>query len=279
MDSLDNFLAFFADMASWQKLAWLLTVLVFCWVLERLVPLADLKYRKWKHAGVNFVFLGFTMVINFAFGFLILMVCGWTGTADFGLLAMLDLPTWGALLVTVLALDFFAQYVSHYMLHHIPVLFKFHRIHHSDTKVDATTGTRHHPGDFVVREIMSVFVVLLLGAPLSFYVFYRMLTVFFGYTSHANIKFPRVLDRTLGWILITPNIHKFHHHEEQHWTDTNFGNIFSFWDRIFGTLVIDDPNKVVYGLDIMDGSRDEDIGYQLKSPFDSRIQSPKSAEQ
>lgn len=276
MNSLDNFLAFFADLASWQKFVWLLCVLTFCWILERLVPLADLKYRKWKHAGVNFVFLAFTAVINFAFGILILQVCGWTEAADFGLLALLDLPTWAALLVTVMALDFFAQYVSHYMLHHVPILFKFHRIHHSDTKVDATTGTRHHPGDFVVREIMSLGVVLLLGAPLAFYMFYRMATIFFGYTSHANFKFPRALDTTLGWVFITPNIHKFHHHEEQHWTDTNFGNIFSFWDRIFGTLVIDDPNKVVYGLDIMDGSRDEDIGYQLTSPFDSSIQSPSS---
>lgn len=275
MNTLDSLLVFFDDMASWQKLVWIAAVLTFCWTLERLVPLAQFNYRKWHHAGINFIFLSFTMVINFGFGFINLWVCNWTQVNEFGLLSMLTLPVWAELLMTVMVLDLFAQYVSHYLLHHVPFLFRFHRIHHSDTKVDATTGTRHHPGDFVVREIMSVGVVLLLGAPMSYYVFYRMATVFFGYTSHANFAFPRVLDRTLGWVFITPNIHKFHHHEERHWTDTNFGNIFSFWDRLFGTLVIDDPKKVVYGLDIMDASRDEDVAYQLKSPFNASIQSPK----
>lgn len=272
--SLDTVLAFFAHMENWQKLAWIATVLTFCWLLEHWRPLAQFEYQKWRHAAVNFTLLGFTMVINFLFGFLVLAVNGWTEANAFGLLAMLQLPIWVELLITVMALDFFAQYVSHYLLHHVPVLFKFHRIHHSDTKVDATTATRHHPGDFVVREIMALGVVLLLGAPLSYYVLYRMLTVFFGYTSHANIALPRWLDDTLGWVLITPNIHKFHHHQEQVWTDTNFGNIFSFWDRIFGTLVIDDTSKVRYGLDVMDDERDEDLLYQLVSPFDASIQSP-----
>ena len=75
----------------------------------------------------------------------------------------------------------------------------------------------------------------------------------------------------MSYILITPNMHKFHHHFERPWTDSNFGNIFSFWDRIFGTLVYDDPHKVKYGLDVLDGSLDENIGYQLQIPIDKSI--------
>ena len=67
-------------------------------------------------------------------------------------------------------------------------------------------------------------------------------------------------------------MHKFHHHFERPWTDTNFGNIFSFWDRMFGTMVYDDPKQVQFGLDVLDDSRDQDIMYQLKVPFDSSIQ-------
>ena len=72
-------------------------------------------------------------------------------------------------------------------------------------------------------------------------------------------------------VFITPNMHKFHHHFERPWTDTNFGNIFSFWDRIFGTFIYDDPKQVQYGVDVVDPSKSEDVLYQFKLPFDSSI--------
>ena len=75
----------------------------------------------------------------------------------------------------------------------------------------------------------------------------------------------------MSLIFITPNMHKFHHHFERPWTDTNFGNIFSFWDRIFGTFVYGNPNKVIYGLDVLDGKLDENVGYQFKVPFNKEI--------
>ena len=89
--------------------------------------------------------------------------------------------------------------------------------------------------------------------PFAFYVVYRVASIFFTYFSHANVNVPKWIDKPLSLVFITPNMHKFHHHFERPWTDTNFGNIFSFWDRIFGTLVYDDPKKVVYGLDVLDG--------------------------
>jgi len=66
-------------------------------------------------------------------------------------------------------------------------------------------------------------------------------------------------------------MHKFHHHFERPWTDTNFGNIFSFWDRIFGTFAYDDPKKIRYGLDVLEQKPDENIGYQLRLPFDKSV--------
>lgn len=268
---MDTFLDFFATMPSWQKLLWVAIVLSFCWLLEFVIPMFEFGYKKWRHAGVNLTFLMFSMLINLVFSIAMVFVAHWTAAAQFGLLHLVEMPIWAALLTTVVVLDFTAQYLAHYLLHKIPFLFRFHMVHHSDTKVDATTATRHHPGDYVFREILSLGVVFFVGAPLEYYIFYRMLTLFFGYTSHANIVFPRWLDGTLGWLLITPNIHKFHHHQEVHWTDSNYGNILSIWDRIFGTLVVDDPRKVVYGLDVVDGKYDEDILYQLHLPFNSDV--------
>jgi len=144
-------------------------------------------------------------------------------------------------------------------------------IHHSDTHVDATTGTRHHPGDYVFREIFALAAILITGIPLAYYLFYRIMTIFFAYFTHANISLPHGLDKAMSYVFVTPDMHKFHHHYERPWTDTNFGNIFSFWDRIFGTMVYDDPKQIQFGLDMLDDTKDQNIGYQLMVPFNKDI--------
>lgn len=258
-------------MPSWQKLIWILVCLLFSWSLESSFPLFNLKYKKWKHAAVNLIFLATTLVINFIFGIATISVFKYITINQIGFLYLVELPIWAELLIAILFLDFFAQYVVHFLLHKIKWMWKFHMIHHSDTKVDATTGTRHHPGDYMMREVFALAAVILLGAPFAFYMVYRIATIFFTYFTHANITMPDWLDKTLSYVFVTPYTHKFHHHFERPWTDTNFGNIFSLWDRIFGTFVYDDPKKIIYGLDVLDGKLDENVGYQFKVPFDSTI--------
>ncbi len=268
---MDNFLHFFEVMPTWQKLAWVLGCLMFNWVLEAMAPLVRFTYSKWKHAGVNLVFLGTSMLINLVFGLATVGIFNWIGNNNIGLLNYIDLPVWAELLIAVMALDLIAQYYVHFLLHKYKWMWKFHMIHHSDSKVDATTGTRHHPGDYVLREVFALLAIVMVGAPLAYYVVYRIATIFFAYLTHANIVVPYWLDKPLSWIFITPNMHKFHHHFERPWTDSNFGNMFSFWDRIFGTLVYDDPRKIKYGLDVLDETLDENVGYQFKIPFDNSI--------
>ena len=144
-------------------------------------------------------------------------------------------------------------------------------VHHSDTEVDVTTGTRHHPGDYVLREVFALGAILIAGIPFSYYIFYRMATIFFGYFTHANIRLPQWLDKGLSYVIVTPDMHKFHHHFERPWTDTNFGNIFSIWDRLFGTFVYGDPKQIKYGLDVLDDAKDENIRYQLNLPLDRTV--------
>lgn len=268
---MESFLLFFEQMPSWQKLIWIIICLLFSWSLEGFFPLFDLQYKKWKHAGVNFIFLATTLIINLLFGIATVSTFNYITINEIGLLHLTELPIWLELLIALFFLDFLAQYLVHYLLHKIRWMWKFHMIHHSDTKVDATTGTRHHPGDYVLREVFALMAVLLLGAPFAFYMIYRIVTIFFTYITHANIIMPIWLDKILSTVFITPNMHKFHHHFERPWTDTNFGNIFSFWDRLFGTFVYDDPKKIVYGLDVLDGKLDEDVFYQFKVPFDNTI--------
>ncbi|MCR9286986.1 MAG: sterol desaturase family protein [Bacteroidetes bacterium] len=268
---MEAFLNFFEMMSNSYKLGWIFVCLLISWGIEGLAPLVRFEYKKWKHAAVNLIFLATSLVINLLFGLATVGIFVWLADAQFGFLYLIDLPIWAELIIAVMFLDFVAQYVAHYILHTVAWMWKFHMVHHSDTKVDATTGTRHHPGDYLIREVFSLAAIVLSGMPIAFYIFYRIATIFFAYFSHSNINMPLWLDKALSWVIITPNMHKFHHHFERPWTDTNFGNIFSFWDRIFGTLVYDDPRKVKYGLDVLDDQLDQDVLYQFKVPFDKSI--------
>jgi sterol desaturase/sphingolipid hydroxylase (fatty acid hydroxylase superfamily) len=268
---MGRFLDVFADMSSGQKLVWVFLCLTLFWVLEGAVPLVRFEYAKWKHARVNLFFLATSLLINASFTAATAGVYVWAELHGYGLLRLVEWPFWVELLLAVLALDLVAQWFAHYLLHRVKWMWKLHLVHHSDTHVDATTGTRHHPGDYVVRELFSLATVLICGIPLAAYVFYRIVTIFFTYFTHANIAVPTWIDRPLSWVFVTPNMHKFHHHVERPWTDSNFGNVFSLWDRLFGTLVYDDPRHVRYGVDTLAGRPDEEIAYQLKVPFDGSI--------
>ena len=153
---MTNFLNFFEMMPAWQKLVWVISCLGICWILEGVYPFIRFNYQKWKHAKVNLVFLGVTLCINILFGILASGIFQWVQSNEIGLLFYLSLPIWIELLVAVLLLDLIAQYVVHFMLHRIKWMWKLHMVHHSDTKVDATSGTRHHPGDFLLREAFAL---------------------------------------------------------------------------------------------------------------------------
>ena len=129
-------------------------------------------------------------------------------------------------------------------------MWRFHIIHHSDTHVDVTSGLRHHPGENIMRLAFTTLAVLVVGPAFGLVMLYQTISAFFAHLSHANIQMPKKIDRLLSLIFVTPNFHKVHHHYVQPYTDTNYGNIFSFWDHIFGTAVYEKKmDSLVYGLD------------------------------
>lgn len=264
---MDAFLLFFEQMPNWQKVAWVMVCLGISWALEGSFPLLRLPYRRWHHAGVNSAFLVTSLLINAGFGIASVAAVAWTASSGFGLLHLLDLPILAQLVVVLVIFDFTAQYGAHYLLHKVKWMWRLHVVHHSDTKVDATTGARLHPGDYAVREVFALGTLVVTGAPLAFYVLYRIVTIFFTFVTHANVSLPKRLDAALSYVLVTPDMHKFHHHFERPWTDTNFGGILSIWDRLFGTFVYGDPREVVYGVDVADPDLDEDVVHQFGLPF------------
>ena len=100
---------------------------------------------------------------------------------------------------------------------------------------------------------------------------YQSLSAVLSQFNHANMRLPLWLDNAISWIIISPNMHKVHHHYKQPQTDSNYGNIFSIWDRLFGTYNYTPVDSLRYGLDVLDDSTDEQLNYQLKIPFDNSI--------
>lgn len=272
---MQEFLDFFEFMPIWMKAGWIVVVIALFWVLEGNYTQFSFNYRKWKHAKTNFILLLFVMVINVGFGIATAVLFEQMQSWRFGVLHWFELPVWAELIIAIMILDLIAQYFTHYLLHKVPFMWRLHIVHHSDKHVDVTTGTRHHPLDFLLRETFALVAIVITGMPISFYFFYRILTIFFTYFTHANLKLPLWLDKGISYVFVSPNLHKFHHHYQMPWTDTNFGNMFSVWDRIFGTFIYDDLDKIQYGVDLADHTDDEDIKVQLGIPFNKSVKSKK----
>jgi sterol desaturase/sphingolipid hydroxylase (fatty acid hydroxylase superfamily) len=268
---MNAFLLFFEQMPVWQKLGWVIFCIAVFWLLEGYYRDVNNPYDKAGHAKTNFGLLSIVMVINVVFGVLTAGVFIWLNQSNFGLLNYFTAPVWVELTLSIMVLDLIAQYGVHYLLHKVPWMWRLHMVHHSDKHVDVTTGTRHHPFDFVLREVFALIAVVIMGMPVSFYLFYRILSVLFTYWTHANIALPLSVDKALSYLIVTPGVHKFHHHRSMPWTDKNFGNILSVWDRLFGTFVYGDRKEIVFGVDRADHLNDQSFLTQLGLPFSSKV--------
>lgn len=271
---LERFIEFWNHITTFQRLLTILIPLVFFWLLEYVIPLFtfDKPYNKVKHTGVNLVFLATSFIVNIVLGIATVAVSTWVMNQQIGVMNWMEMPLWVKVLLTLFMMDLFAQYIPHYLMHKVKPLWRFHVVHHSDTHVDVSTGTRHHPGEWIIRESFTMIGIIVMGVPVGLYFMHRSFQALFTYFNHANISLPRWLDKTIGLVFVSPDMHKFHHHYKRPWTDMNFANSFSIWDRVFGTLVYDDPKKIRYGIDTLDDSLDENVGFQLKVPFDHKIQ-------
>jgi sterol desaturase/sphingolipid hydroxylase (fatty acid hydroxylase superfamily) len=158
--------------------------------------------------------------------------------------------------------------MPHFLEHKIKPLWMIHLVHHTDPNVDVTTATRHHPLESLFRYFFTLLGVFLIGLPISVVMLYQSLSLFFTQFNHSNIKLPNSLDLLLSYIIVTPGMHKTHHHHKLPFTDSNYGNIFSIWDRFFGTYKFRDQDNVIYGVDTFP-NKEKNIQFNilLKQPF------------
>jgi sterol desaturase/sphingolipid hydroxylase (fatty acid hydroxylase superfamily) len=268
---MNEIVQFFQHISSLTRALILAGGITVFWLIESAIPLFSFKYNKWKHAGINIFFTITTIVVNFAFALLIVLTSDWCVQHHFGALQWLTMPVWLQLIIGLMLLDLIGAWLIHYIEHKIKWMWKFHIIHHSDTHVDTTTANRHHPGESVFRAVFTVLAVLICGAPMWLVFLYQSLSVVLSQFNHANIKMNRRFDKLISYVIVTPNMHRVHHHYIRPETDTNFGNIFPFWDKLFGTYSKTPVENIHYGLDVLEGRNDEDIKGLLKIPFGNSV--------
>lgn len=202
-----------------------------------------------RHVLQNFgLWLITFMVANVGFGIMLLDVQNRLLETQFGVFHWLDTPFALKLVIGILLLDF-AEYIFHRLSHSVRGLWLLHAVHHSDPHLNVTTSLRFHPGEIMMNISWKLCVCWILGLPLWFVGARGLIMVVTTLVQHSNVRWPPALDMALRPVFVTPSLHRCHHSADHAENDSNFGEIFSFWDRLFGTYHHVEPDYCPdYGL-------------------------------
>jgi sterol desaturase/sphingolipid hydroxylase (fatty acid hydroxylase superfamily) len=191
----------------------------------------------------------------------------WARRRRFGLLNWLKLPHAVEMATGVLLLDY-TLYQWHRLTHAVPLLWRFHLIHHLDRDLDASTGVRFHFGEMLLSVPYRVAQLLVLGIPAKALRLWKLLLFPSILFHHSNVRLPRELERRLSWFLVTPRMHGIHHSEQESERDSNWGSYISLWDLLHRTYRLDVPQRdIVIGLPNLP---DESAERLLLQPFQAR---------
>ncbi len=265
---MEKLLLIFENISSLNRALIIVSGITLFWVIEGIVPFKFLKYKKWRHSIPNFLLTLTTIIVNFFFAFLLVFAADWTNENNFGVIHLVNSSTLISIILGLLVLDLIGAYLPHLVQHKVKFLWYIHIVHHTDHKVDTTTANRHHPFESVVRFVFTFIGIFVSGAPIGLVLMYQSLSVIASQFNHANIQISNKVDKLLSYVIVSPNMHKVHHHFELPYTDSNYGNIFSIWDRIFGTYMELSKDKITYGVDTdLDEIQNSKFTSLIKRPF------------
>src|SRR5690606_11374903 len=155
----------------------------------------------------------------------------WTANNNFGLLHQFDFPIWVSVILAILFQDAW-MYVWHRANHRFSFLWRFHKVHHSDPEMDASTAVRFHTGEILISAVLRLVVIAILGLSLWQVLLYDLLIIPVILFHHSNVRFPEKFDKPFRALFASPAMHRIHHSPERRETDSNYGTICSFWDRL-----------------------------------------------
>lgn len=242
-------------------------VFAVLFVLERVAPLRDRRRPGARRLLVNLGVAGSAAVV--AAGLIVptaTAVLDLTQARGIGLLHWLDLPVWLEAAVGFLLLDL-AYYWWHRANHLVPFLWRFHVAHHVDPDLDVTTATRFHFGEMFFSVGFQAAQISILGVSTLAYVVYAFVFEIATLFHHSNWRLPARLERLLDALFVTPRMHGIHHSQAHRETNQNFSVVFSLWDRLHRTLLLDSPQPPRVGVPGYDRPEDNGLGTVLANPF------------
>ena len=237
------------------------------WVWESFAPFIAQRSRA-RHAARNLILAGINAAV------LAVGVSGATvalaevsASRHWGLLYSVDFTTSVRVALAFLLLDAW-NYAWHRLNHRFPILWRFHRIHHSDPVMDVSTATRFHFGEIAISATLRLPLIPIIGVPIEGLILYDAILLLATQFHHANLSLPGKIDRLLRYVLVSPDMHKLHHSREKLETDSNYASVLSLWDRLFRTYrQKKDCRSIRFGLDSFNGDERQSLSSLWMAPF------------
>jgi sterol desaturase/sphingolipid hydroxylase (fatty acid hydroxylase superfamily) len=261
----------------WQYAAFF-GALVMLATLEALAPAVASRAERRQRWPANFGLTALNIFVIGAVPLSGLAAADWAAANQWGLLNQPQVPAVAALVAGFLARSL-VSYGVHVANHKVPLLWRVHRVHHSDTQFDVSTTVRFHPLEFVYSIPINIAGVVLFGIPPLAFILYEVFDAAMAVWTHANIRLPQRLERAISYVLVTPRMHRIHHSAWQPETDSNYGATFSCWDRLFGTFRAGSPQtdkQIVLGLDEVQDKQSSSFLWLLSMPFRERLASTRN---
>jgi sterol desaturase/sphingolipid hydroxylase (fatty acid hydroxylase superfamily) len=204
---------------------------------ESIKPRRRQRISRRQRWPVNLGLALFNMILmRFTIGILAYMSAVFALESGYGLLNVWQLPRWFWITATLLMLDF-AIYCQHILMHKWPLLWRLHKVHHTDLEFDATTAVRFHPLEIVLSMLYKAVCIVLIGGNPEAIIAFEIILNGAATFNHSNVRIPDKIDKILRWLIITPDMHRIHHSAEPSETDSNYGFSVSWWDRLCKTYI------------------------------------------
>lgn len=243
-------------------------VFLLFFIVEKLVPLRRLRAPLIARLIVNATLSGVTFVV----GVLVVRPSAvatltWVRAQNFGLMRLLPLPDWAQFALSFALLDL-SFYYWHLLNHKLPWLWRFHNVHHIDPDLDVSTGFRFHFGEVLLSTLFRVLQVFVIGMPLLAFALYEVVFQCETLFHHSNLRLPIRFERWLNLLLVTPRMHGIHHSQIRRETNSNYGVVFPWWDRIHRTLGLNIAQAdIEIGIPAYSAPEDNQLWRALLMPF------------
>lgn len=234
--------------------------------LEHFWPHSKDRKNRIRHLLNNSGLLIISTAINFFISLILIVWVQYVDQNNIGLMNLLNLSATIKTFIGVIVLDF-TSYFIHRFIHRSKFLWRFHRVHHSEMDMDTSTSFKFHPLEAVILSPALLAEIGLIGISFPAIILYNTILLPIFFILHSNLNYPRWVEKILSPIFATPEFHRVHHSDEQKYTDSNYGDIFSIWDKLFGTYQKTDHQNIHYGLKEFNDEKTQSFWYMITAPF------------